>query len=256
MRRGTEFVNRETRKPTTNLNQMRGRSPCVLHEPLLDTIENLQWHGRRHTFEIVGSALYLKASTRKNLDFFCPPPPRADFRPTVSRFLRNARYAPATPDVSLPCSERTQILRLRASGYRTRRRGPPVAPEIRRDESPRFSAQGGCPRGQSPCLLPKRLVLVTISAVLVVLTRTSVFPFVLYVRHAVGMQNDVAGSCQFTRKRRHSTASANTCDAPRYRRQAASLAMFIAAMRRTSSRIPRRYSPHSRPHFASKDGRN
>ena len=60
---------------------------------------------------------------------------------------------------------------------------------------------------------------------------------VLYVRHAVGMQNDVAGSCQFTRKRRHSTASANTCDAPRYRRQAASLAMFIAAMRRTSSQI-------------------
>jgi hypothetical protein len=32
--RGTEFVNRQARKPTTNLNQMRGRSPSVLHEPL------------------------------------------------------------------------------------------------------------------------------------------------------------------------------------------------------------------------------
>jgi hypothetical protein len=31
---------------TTNLNQMRGSSPCVLHEPLLIRIENLQWRGQ------------------------------------------------------------------------------------------------------------------------------------------------------------------------------------------------------------------
>jgi hypothetical protein len=40
------FVNGEARKPTTNLNQMRGSSPCVLHEPLLIRIENLQWRGQ------------------------------------------------------------------------------------------------------------------------------------------------------------------------------------------------------------------
>ena len=76
------------------------------------------------SFEIVGSALYLKASTRKNLDFFCPPPPRADFGRRFRDFYETLAMPP-TPDVSLPCSERTQDnCGYARQGIRTRWRGP------------------------------------------------------------------------------------------------------------------------------------